>query len=246
MIIKEKNRLERSIKIAEMTEQKALVLSLEQDNLVKNEELSINQQLINQKNRSLVVLAVLCLVFVFLFIWLTRLLKKVRRLANTDGLTNISNRRHGLKQARKLIIKSKHKKTLGIAIFDLDHFKSVNDTYGHDIGDRVIQTAVSVIEVSLHKRDVFCRMGGEEFLVVIRGESAKEIFAKLDNIRKNIHQTDVDKIGLKSSISSSVGLTYMTPKDLGKTLTDYIIEADMALYDAKKAGRNQVRSYKNN
>lgn len=125
--------------------------------------MSISEQLIDRKNRSLAILAALCIIMAGLFIWLSRLLKKVKRLANTDGLTKISNRRHGLKQARKLIIKNKHKRILGIAVFDLDHYKSVNDNYGHDIGGRVIQTAVEVIHASLGKDAVFCRMGARSF-----------------------------------------------------------------------------------
>ena len=124
---------------------------------------------------------------------------------------------------------------------DLDFFKKVNDTYGHSTGDEVIKLSVNTAKAFLAKSDVFCRMGGEEFLFVITAQEQELVVEKLDAIREKLANLDPALLGMKSPITASFGLTFAANKH--KPLSDYIIEADTALYQAKDNGRNQVSRF---
>ncbi len=223
-----KKRVERAQKVATVKE--------------KVKALTLSEQLIVTKNRSLLLLTLLCALLIIMFFWLVVLLKKVRHLANIDSLTNISNRRFGLEQAKKRLLKQNVKSSiLGISIIDLDYFKGINDTYGHDTGDKVLQRTVNIIKQQLQAKDVFCRMGGEEFLLVLSCVNRQQLSEKLNHIRQCICQGTVSDIGLVKPVTISLGVAIAD--SYSKTLTDYIIEADTALYQAKDSGRNCVSFY---
>ena len=235
-------RVARAENAAHVEEQTKVVYALEKNNQSQQKELNLTKQLIDAKDKYLLILSSFCIVLIALFMWLIYLLKKVKKLANTDGLTQISNRRFGIQQAQKIhnkFFKSSANNTMAIAMMDLDHFKSINDTYGHDIGDKVIKASVNIALSQLNKNDVFCRMGGEEFLFVIKGESKTEIINKLDLIREKLYQFDTHPLGIAKPISASFGISIISKNDNLK-ISDHITQSDTALYDAKNSGRNKV------
>jgi len=240
-------RVARAENAAHVEEQTKVVNALEKNNKSQQKELNLTKQLIDAKDKYLLILSSFCIVLIALFIWLIYLLKKVKKLANTDGLTQISNRRFGLQQTQKMhnkLLKSNANNTMAIAMMDLDHFKSINDTYGHDIGDEVIKASVNIALSQLSKNDVFCRMGGEEFLFAIKGASKTEITNKLNLIREKLYQFNTQPLGMSKPISASFGISIISKDDTLK-VSDHITQSDTALYNAKNTGRNKVSLFSN-
>ncbi|MDN5110293.1 PAS domain S-box protein [Aliarcobacter butzleri] len=152
-----------------------------------------------------------------------------------DKLTNSYNREFFDKNYKKLIheYNTNHSK-LAVAMLDIDHFKLVNDTYGHDVGDEVLIQFVEIINNSSRKNDVLIRWGGEEFILVLQLNSENTLPKILENLRKAIEDYDFPKIGKKTC--SIGGTIYQDNEDIIKTIK----RADEAVYEAKAAGRNKV------
>jgi two-component system cell cycle response regulator len=128
---------------------------------------------------------------------------------------------------------------LGVVIVDLDHFKQVNDTYGHLAGDAVLREAARRMQNSIRQYDSIGRYGGEEFLILFPGCSATDTYAQADRLRKQLGQAEMSVNDQALRITASFGVTSAMP---GETWTEeaLIRKADEALYVAKKSGRNRV------
>ncbi|MCT7584452.1 PAS domain S-box protein [Aliarcobacter butzleri] len=152
-----------------------------------------------------------------------------------DKLTNAYNREFFDKNYKKLIYEynTNHSK-LAVAMLDIDHFKLVNDTYGHDVGDEVLIQFVEIINNSSRKNDILIRWGGEEFILVLQLNSENTLSKILENLRKAIEDYDFPKIGKRTC--SIGGTIYQDNEDIIKTIK----RADEAVYEAKAAGRNKV------
>ena len=152
-----------------------------------------------------------------------------------DKLTNAYNREYFEQNYKKLIDKfeqSNH--LLGLALLDIDHFKIVNDTYGHDVGDYVLKHFVDIVHKFSRDDDVFIRWGGEEFILVLKVKSVESLETALEHLRKVIEQEKFETIGHKTC---SIGATiYKDGEDIDKTIK----RADTAVYEAKDSGRNKV------
>ena len=157
-------------------------------------------------------------------------------LSETDTLTGISNR---LVFNRTLVqeIQRAHRyhSELALLMFDIDHFKNINDTYGHEVGDQVLVTLCEVIGELLRETDVFCRIGGEEFTVVMPETNLEQATQTAERLRKAIETLPSQT--LPTSLTVSFGVVSMTRWDNDKTI---LKRADDALYQAKKNGRNRV------
>jgi diguanylate cyclase len=126
---------------------------------------------------------------------------------------------------------------VGIIMADLDNFKSINDTYGHPVGDKALKAAASIIEASLRKSDIPGRYGGEEFIVFASSEDADSLGAICERIRENIDKKSKDLCGIHFTVS--LGAAYSKIEGSEKeTLTKLIKIADDKLLEAKKAGKN--------
>lgn len=157
--------------------------------------------------------------------------------AQTDGLTGIANRQGFMAQAERLLKRSRASgQDFSVVMFDLDHFKAVNDTYGHSTGDEVIRGFVRVVRDGMRPGDVFGRLGGEEFAVAIAGASVDTAFVRADRIRMDFAKATFDFGGDPLTKTVSAGVASGTALALG----DLLAEADAALYRAKAAGRNRV------
>ena len=168
--------------------------------------------------------------------------EKLRILAFTDQLTGIPNRRC-LMETLEEYIKNKNEKSCAMMI-DLDKFKGVNDTYGHDIGDKVLKEFAQTLKNSVRQNDVIARIGGDEFFVFCpntsKEEGVKLANDLLDSIRKIVvYQNANNQIAWTGS--SSIGFVYF---DKVNSLQDLVKKADNAVYLAKENGRNCVSIYK--
>jgi len=161
------------------------------------------------------------------------------RLANTDSLTGVNNRRSFFDIAQKELSRSKrHGYTFSMLMLDIDHFKKVNDTFGHDAGDIVLKDVVNLAVQGLRDDDTIGRLGGEEFAVLLPQTQSKEAFLVAERIRQNIEHAIIATAQGKLKVTVSVGVSSIT-EDYPEIET-LLKEADEALYSAKNDGRNQV------
>ncbi|WP_238474100.1 sensor domain-containing diguanylate cyclase [Altericroceibacterium spongiae] len=164
--------------------------------------------------------------------------QQARLLSETDQLTGIGNRRKAMAVIEAAIGEANsHNTPLSIAIMDIDHFKSINDRFGHSAGDEVLKRITRVCSCSLREKDFIGRLGGEEFVVVLPGTSAKEALTVCERVRCTIEQIDWKPLVLPS-VTASIGVASCTGN---YDDSDHLLnEADKALYAAKQAGRNRL------
>ncbi len=178
------------------------------------------------------------LIFSFLYKNTTTKIKKINDTALTDALTGLNNR-HFINQfvdSNCQIFSSSEDKFLAIAFIDIDHFKKVNDTFGHDVGDKVLKQFANKIRTATRKNDILCRYGGEEFILIMKDISKNEAIHKMERIRAVIEKMPIDCDCELRNITASIGLSF------GKEelIKEIISLADKNLYKAKEKGRNQV------
>lgn len=157
--------------------------------------------------------------------------KNLHQKAYFDTLTKVLNR-SGLFEK---IHKELQHKNYCIAILDIDKFKIINDTYGHDVGDKVLKELATLISSKIRTDDIFARWGGEEFLLIIENNNlaiAQSICEKIRKEVENFNFTTVDKLTISLGVS--------TYKSNNQSFDDVLKNADKALYDAKNSGRNRV------
>lgn len=195
-----------------------------------------------------IILFVLFMEAVFIFNPLVKHLEEYHRylikLALTDMLTGLNNRRAFMQLANAGIdYYKRHKKPFVLVLMDLDHFKSVNDTYGHKVGDLVLQHYSSLMQKTLRAHDTLGRIGGEEFAIFLPQITAEEALLMIERCRKRVAETpcaysDGSGETKNLSYSSSFGAVAVTAGEW--TLDELFIRADEQLYKAKEQGRNCV------
>ncbi len=169
-----------------------------------------------------------------------RLLDKIERLATVDPLTGLYNRRHFAELARKEIdLAVRYGRPVSFVLIDLDHFKDINDTYGHAIGDTVLKKFATQLDESLRKVDVAARYGGEEFVVLLPNITIDAAETTAERLRKIVETTAIETEAGLMSITMSLGVTCHTGVD-EQSLEILLDRADQALYESKLNGRNRV------
>lgn len=165
----------------------------------------------------------------------------IYRQAITDELTQIHNRRSIFAILKQEMERAKrHNRPLSIVCFDIDHFKKINDTYGHQIGDRVLTLVTAIASEALRSEDSIGRIGGEEYLVILPETDIASAKLAAERLRRIIAQYDYSDIDAKINVTVSLGVTqYLGAED---RLEDAYQRTDDALYSAKADGRNQVKS----
>jgi diguanylate cyclase (GGDEF)-like protein/PAS domain S-box-containing protein len=167
-----------------------------------------------------------------------RLFREVQRLSTTDPLTSLSNRRHFDAAAKLEIIRARrYGRPLSAVMLDLDHFKRVNDNFGHAVGDRVLVAVAGLCLGLARKSDLKARMGGEEFCLLLPETPAESARVLAERLRADIEALPFDDDGRSFGITASMGIAGYVPGDDLETL---IGRADRALYQAKESGRNRV------
>lgn len=207
---------------------------------ISNSAVFVAQRLSEKKLRNFKILMVLfviswCLTALILT-WLKHYVRDSLELfANFDSLTKAANRALYSRILEKECERaSKKPQYLSLLMFDIDHFKEINDTYGHSVGDYVLRKAARVVQKNVRKDDVLARIGGEEFAVIAPNTSVQEAVMLGEKLRKVIEETPMGKAG---SITVSVGVAEFKQGDSPSTLFE---RADAALYKAKEHGRNQT------
>ncbi|MDJ0836881.1 MAG: diguanylate cyclase [Acidobacteriota bacterium] len=168
---------------------------------------------------------------------LVELIQKIKDASNTDYLTKLFNRRYFFDSGSRNFNRAvKEGKSIALAMFDIDHFKNINDTYGHDGGDLALVEVASLLKRSFRPGDVVARFGGEEFCVLMLDVTALDAHRKLEQIRKDISNMTLHIDGRDFALTTSVGLA----TEADETLAQLIKTADERLYTAKQTGRNRV------
>ena len=168
--------------------------------------------------------------------------EKLTDLSNRDPMTNSYNRRYFSEISQKYITLSKrHKYNMSVLILDIDHFKKINDTYGHKLGDEVIITLANSLNTYVRKSDIVSRFGGEEFVILLYDISKENTLNIAETIRKNVEKLVIksDEGDLKFTIS--IGVAIYDEKEDNENIDKTLTRADHALYEAKDSGRNIVR-----
>jgi len=167
--------------------------------------------------------------------------RKLEYYALTDMLTELPNRRSGMETlAETWSVANRSGQLMAVMLLDIDHFKVINDTYGHAVGDKVLKEISAIIRRTARKGDTFCRMGGEEFLVVCQlgNSDAKSIILFAERLRQQISQQQINIGENHIQITISIGVALKEP---GMKSEDHLVNAaDKALYAAKNSGRNRV------
>ncbi len=171
-----------------------------------------------------------------------RLYARMEELATTDELTGLPNRRTFEDRLEKAVARHRRgERRLGLIMLDVDHFKAVNDTYGHAVGDRVLERVADVLQESVREIDVPARFGGEEFAVVLEEANREQASMVAERIRSDIEALDFEAAEGRFSCTVSLGVS-LWPEDASQL--DELVEcADEALYASKEGGRNQVSVY---
>lgn len=169
---------------------------------------------------------------------LGRYQRKLEMMASTDKLTGAANRQVFEEYFRQALDKAKLTQSpISILLLDIDHFKKVNDSYGHGMGDLVLKTMANMLRGLLQPQDILCRWGGEEFLILLPEMDLSRAAEFAEQIRDLISLREIKVNGLHISITASIGVAEHQAQEPAE---DLIKRADLALYQAKAAGRNQV------
>lgn len=162
--------------------------------------------------------------------------------ATRDGLTRVFNRKFFMDSFRKeFAYCQRHRVPLSVVLFDVDHFKKLNDTYGHPAGDFVLQKMAQRVLDTIRSEDILARYGGEEFIMLVRQCGPEQALACSERTRKAVETTDFNFNGVSMRATISVGLATMLG-DPNLTPEDLIAHADRFLYEAKRKGRNRVET----
>ncbi len=164
---------------------------------------------------------------------------KYAEMAFLDPLTGLLNRRKYSEILFQEFVKAKTGETVCLLMLDLDRFKQVNDTYGHDTGDKVLQMFAHTVKRTVRSEDLFARIGGEEFALVVTGTSKDSVMKIAQKILKTVEEMDLS--GIRSDLHLTVSIGVACSDEGFETLDAMIKRADHRLYEAKRAGRNRVR-----
>lgn len=173
----------------------------------------------------------------------TELFQRVQEMAMTDGLTGLYNyRRFHELLAMEVKRARRYKRPVTLVMMDIDHFKVVNDTYGHQSGDEVLKLLAGVLRASVRETDFVARYGGEEFVILLPETPGEAACGMAERIRKTVDGYEFMVQGHGVTLTLSLGVAWCLPKE-GVTAPEMVRRADQALYQAKRQGRNLVCAY---
>ena len=214
------------------------------DNQPKLKELRIGDVRKQQQDQQKTFLLIFCtiLLFVLLFLRQLKVRKKLILLAKTDSLTGLLNRAALFNQGQKLVKTSREQQLeLSVLLFDIDYFKLINDKFGHPVGDLVLEKIALLVNETMRSRDIFARLGGEEFVAMLPSTDIDQAKAIAVRVMEKIVQYNFNELGVNNNITLSIGVANI--KDTNAEFDDILHAADLAMYQAKAQGRNQMVSY---
>ncbi|MFT2092513.1 GGDEF domain-containing protein [Paraglaciecola sp. 2405UD69-4] len=227
---------------------------LEERNALLNEQLVLEQHHKQHQSWLVTFLSVALVFFSIMCITVYSLYRKNKLLASRDPLTNLLNRRSILIKGNQALASSdRHGYPLSVLMLDIDHFKLVNDNYGHDVGDKVIKYVADVSTTYSRTSDFVGRLGGEEFLIILPHADESGAWQFAQSLCRNICKENKDEIKPVTEVTVSIGIAtkHVNSEQAHNSAVDrdfnqLIREADIALYCAKDQGRNQVQAYHTN
>lgn len=173
----------------------------------------------------------------------TELLDRLTAMAITDPLTGLANRRQFFEYGARAIGQARrHARPLAVAVFDLDHFKQVNDRYGHDAGDFALRAVADRLRTTLRTSDLLCRYGGEELAILMPDTDLESALRAADRFREDVGREPFEWNGQRVALTTSVGV-YAAVPDASDAVEQFVSRADAALYRAKSAGRNRCEAW---
>jgi diguanylate cyclase (GGDEF)-like protein len=167
---------------------------------------------------------------------------ELEQISITDGLTSVFNRRFFMERIRQEVKRvNRYGSSVSVLMIDIDHFKKINDTYGHQAGDAVLANLAATIKRRLRETDVLARYGGEEFVLIATPMELPGALILAERIRALVESTPLEHNGRRISVTVSIGISTWTPS-LKEDFEELVRLADGALYRAKEEGRNRVRA----
>jgi two-component system cell cycle response regulator len=168
-------------------------------------------------------------------------LATLQQQAITDALTQLHNKRHFSNSLETEMERTRRgQQPTSLILVDLDHFKSINDTFGHPVGDRVLIAAASILKSELRMIDIPCRYGGEEFAIILPSTPILTAIQVAERLRCVLANTEIDAGGVRLSVTGSFGVAAFYPNQKRATPVSLLERADKKLYQAKSDGRNRV------
>ena len=170
---------------------------------------------------------------------LARQAEALERLASVDGMTGLNNRRHFLVLAESEWSRfRRYGRPLALLMIDIDLFKSINDTYGHDVGDEVIKAVAGILQKNKRTSDIAGRLGGEEFALILPEATLDSALTAAERLRQLVADGAINVEGHRLSVTISIGASAGDADMSG--VDELLKQADIALYEAKRSGRNRV------
>jgi diguanylate cyclase (GGDEF)-like protein len=239
------NRLNEKYNIEKKHEENEL---LTQNNEIKQYALTQAESERTQQQINIVIFIVAVSVFFLLLVRQFKIRRALKLLAKTDSLTQLPNRRAFFNSGDAYMHKAlSSDKELSILMLDIDNFKMINDNLGHDAGDSVICNVAALAAETMRSRDLFARIGGEEFAAILPDATIEQARAIAEHIREKIQDSIQDHSNknskLNSSVTVSIGIASI--RDVKENFDSLLHAADLAMYQAKINGRNQVFSFTN-
>lgn len=181
------------------------------------------------------IIIILILIFIY---YVLQMNDKLKLIASTDKLTKLLNRNKFYEITNNEIDRAKrYKRPLSVVMFDIDHFKRINDTFGHNIGDYVLKTLSKIIKENIRKQDWAFRWGGEEFIVLLPETDIDGAYIAAEKLREAVEEYIFDKVG---RVTISLGVATYNEEIDKNNIESFINRVDEALYKAKESGRNKV------
>jgi diguanylate cyclase (GGDEF)-like protein len=209
------------------------------DRALKEQQLESLERVRKWQRLALVLGGVLILMLLWLAARQFRRSRNLHRMAMTDPLTGIANRRHIEELARRALAHAgAHGEPLCVLVLDVDHFKAVNDAFGHAVGDQVLVRVAQACKQALRRFDLLGRMGGEEFLIVLPDTSLEVAMQIAERLRRKVESLPLASLAPGLQITASVGAAETDHE--ADDLPELVRRADTAMYRAKDAGRNRV------
>jgi len=164
-----------------------------------------------------------------------------QELARTDTLTGVNNRRHLYEQAEhEFQVAIRYQQTLSVIMFDIDYFKKVNDTFGHESGDHILKLVADTATAELRSADVIGRYGGEEFIIILPMTHSHQAFQLAERIRTSVAKLSISTQKGPAQVTLSIGIAELNGAVSAESVEQIFRRADEAMYTAKQAGRNRT------
>ncbi|RHW77645.1 GGDEF domain-containing protein [Colwellia sp. RSH04] len=215
---------------------------LTQQNKQKERVIEQHQAEKEQRRINFTIILATAVLFILLMVRQVAIRKRLLKLTKIDSLTGVYNRHSLFRQGQKMIgqFRDNHQE-FTVLLLDLDHFKSINDNYGHQVGDQVLIKCAQLICETMRTRDVFSRLGGEEFAALLPFADHNKAKAIAERILEKIAHYDFSEFSVEHQVTTSIGVATMESAEM--SFDDILHCADLAMYQAKEQGRNRVVSY---